>query len=768
MNIFNKKKQPQIPGLASVAVGLSSYRRKFSISFVAVTLGVFSVVGALVIGHIAYRNTIGATEKSFQKFYLTKAKMLRAFAQSHCDDPEHEILKLIEKQWKDQGSKPSDEYICIVDNNSRLILHSAHPETQGKYAGANLLSGNETQAGCTLAELVTKQEDYIGDYVSTAGQRQIAAFVYIPQQQWVLGVHRSKAALIHEVKSGVEGLSVGFVIVCGLLMPLSLLLLTWAFAIVQKSRKAAEQDLRESEDKFRRLFENSNDAVFIHGRDGRVIDVNNRACEMLAYTRDVLLNMSVIDFNAEDSIFPEALRTTKKEGSIRFESKFRRSDRTVFDVEIVSSIIDYKEGIVQGSARNISEQKRFVEDLKHSKEQAELMTKQAMEANRTKSEFLANMSHEIRTPMNGIIGFSDLLAEEVLADEQKAQLNIIRDCARNLMDIINDILDFSKIEAGRLDTEIIDCSIEKELHSIEMLMRPRAEDKGLEFKIVQSPEIAGILKTDPTRVRQCLINLIANAVKFTKKGHVFINASLQTVNEKPFICFDVEDTGIGISVDKQQMIFNPFTQSEGGTCREYGGTGLGLAVTKQLAELLDGNITVESELGAGSVFRLVIPVQIDLNRQIPAEMPCSEELNLEINNTETTARILVAEDDKTNQKLIALLLDHLGYDKVIVNDGEEVLQVLSIEEFDLILMDIQMPVMNGYEATRRLRKNGFKIPIIALTAKAMASDREKCIEAGCSDYLAKPVTLNELSEIIEKNLAKKTSPSPNATSYTIQ
>ena len=753
MNIYSTKKQKQNSDLASAAVRLSHYRCRFSIFFIAVALGVFSVVSALTIGHIAYRNTIEATERSFQNFYLTKAIMLRSFAQSHSDHPVQEILQFIEKQWQEQGEKPDDEYICIVDNNSRLILHTAHPQTKGKYAGKNRLSGNETQAECTLEDIVTRRMDYIGDYVSSSGQQQVAAFVFIPEQRWTLGVHRSKAALINEVKSGVEGLSMGFVIVCGLLMPFSLLLLTWAFAIVQKRQKKAEYGLHESEAKFRRLFEQSNDAVFIHGMEGRVIDVNNRACEMLAYTRDQLLNMSVMDFSAEEGVCPEALRTTMKEGSIRFESKFRRSDGTVFDVEVVSSVIDYNEGIVQGIARNISERKRFVEDLKHSKEQAELMTKQAVEANRVKSEFLANMSHEIRTPMNGIIGFSDLLADDDLADEQKTQLNIIRDCARNLMDIINDILDFSKIEAGRLDTEIIDCSVEKELHSIEILMRPRAEDKGLDFKIVQSPQIPMTIKTDPARVRQCLINLIANAVKFTKKGHVHINASLLTEHEKPFLCFEIEDTGIGIPGDKQKMIFDPFTQSDGSTCREYGGTGLGLAVTKQLAELLNGKITVKSELGAGSVFRLVIPVQIDLNQQTPADTTCFQESSMETENTDTNVRILVAEDDKTNQKLVALLLDHLGYQKVIVNDGEEVLHMLSIEEFDLILMDIQMPVMNGYEATRRLRKNGFKIPIIALTAKAMASDRKKCIDAGCTDYLAKPITLNELSEIIKKNLA---------------
>jgi CheY-like chemotaxis protein/anti-sigma regulatory factor (Ser/Thr protein kinase) len=364
------------------------------------------------------------------------------------------------------------------------------------------------------------------------------------------------------------------------------------------------------------------------------------------------------------------------------------------------------------------------------------------------------MSHEIRTPMNGIIGFSDLLAGE-LKGEQKVRIDIIKDCAGSLLNIINDILDFSTIEAGRLGTEIVDCSLRQQLDSVEQLTRPKAEKKAIDFKIITEETLPTAIRTDPTRLRQCLINLTDNAVKFTKQGHVHVTVSQQQMNGKPLIRFDVEDTGIGIPPEKQKMIFEPFTQSDGSTSREFGGTGLGLAITRQLTELLGGDISITSEPGKGSVFTLLLPAGLCQTDQIPADTPDSNECPTQPETPcqdHEPACILVAEDDRNNQKLVALMLDHLRYKRVIVNDGEEAIQAALQQQFDLILMDIQMPVMNGYEATRQLRAKGITVPIVALTARAMASDREKCIAAGCSDYLSKPIDINSLGDIIARNL----------------
>ncbi len=398
-------------------------------------------------------------------------------------------------------------------------------------------------------------------------------------------------------------------------------------------------------------------------------------------------------------------------------------------------------------------------DLELATARANHLASHAEMANMAKSQFLANMSHEIRTPMNAIIGFSDLLADEDLTDEQKEEVNIIRDSSNNLLALINDILDFSKIEAGQLDIETIDCSLGKMLNSLGSLMRSKATGKGLEFEIVEDNGLPAEIRSDPTRLQQCLINLVGNAIKFTKKGHVYMNVSLTEQEGKPFICFDVEDTGIGIPEDVQQTIFESFSQADGSTTRKYGGTGLGLTITKQLAELLGGDVSVTSEEGKGSTFSLVIPAGVDVMKQpfldrhniggmLEADYDKSDCVNY-------SGHCLVAEDVATNQMVIKKMLENVGVEVTIVNDGTEAVQQAQEASFDVIFMDIHMPKMNGYEATRTLRGKGVTTPIVALTANAMKNDDEKCFKAGCDDYISKPIEHAKLMEMLQKYLPVK-------------
>jgi PAS domain S-box-containing protein len=428
--------------------------------------------------------------------------------------------------------------------------------------------------------------------------------------------------------------------------------------------------------------------------------------------------------------------------------------------------------------------KRAEEDLKHAKEQAEkawaeleqvnlqleasveranLLVKEAFTADQAKSEFLANMSHEIRTPMNAIIGFSEVLAEEQLTDEQKHHVNIIRESGENLLKLINDILDFSKIEAGKLDIEIVDYPLEHLLAVLDSLMRPAAVKKELAFEVLQCTELPARIHTDPVRLRQCLTNLINNAIKFTEKGHIYVNISLQEVNDKghpgPYIRFDVEDTGIGIPADKQELIFEEFMQIDGSSTRGYNGTGLGLPITKQLAHLLGGELSLTSEEGKGSVFSIIIPAGVDAKSQpLFNKYDFVNELNQQpetpevMEQVKSSGRVLVAEDSPTNQTLVKLLLEKMGLQVTIADDGKEAVDKALSQPFDLIFMDIQMPNMNGHEATKSLRNNGITTPIVAVTAYAMKGDMEKCISAGCNDYLAKPINRKALLEVIRKYL----------------
>jgi signal transduction histidine kinase len=303
------------------------------------------------------------------------------------------------------------------------------------------------------------------------------------------------------------------------------------------------------------------------------------------------------------------------------------------------------------------------------------MAAHADEANNAKSEFLANMSHEIRTPMNAIIGFSEMLAEGNLSDEQKEDINIISESGHNLLRIINDILDFSKIEAGKLNVEIIDYSLAELFNYIESMIIPKAEKKGIEFKIIKSTNLPLKICTDQVRLRQCLINLIGNAIKFTEKGYVHLIVSVEKRHNQPYTRFDVEDTGIGIANNTQQKIFDPFEQADGSITRKYGGTGLGLAITKQLTELLGGEITLTSEVGKGSIFSIIFPENLDsADKSVSIESEISEQTDLKQQQTEEpkfSGYVLVVEDVKTNQILAEKLLTQIGLQVMIAEDGNE-------------------------------------------------------------------------------------------------
>ncbi len=423
-------------------------------------------------------------------------------------------------------------------------------------------------------------------------------------------------------------------------------------------------------------------------------------------------------------------------------------------------LIQHRDHLEEMVNERTSELKQTNRQLELAVEKANLLAKQAQEANRAKSEFLANMSHEIRTPMNSIIGFSDILNEEPsLSADHRKYIQLILNNGRILLQLINDILDFSKIEAGKLNTEIIEVSLFEFLEDLNSLLRPLALGKGLDFEILQCGDLPAIIHTDPVRVRQCLVNLVSNAVKFTSSGHVFVNVYIQRQDESDYIRFDVEDTGVGIPEDKIRTIFEAFTQADGSTTRKYGGTGLGLTITRQLANLLGGTIEVRSEVVKGSVFSILIPTGVNVQDQpLMNRYELSESLMQEDKPKPEgllTGRVLVAEDAKGNQVLIRLLLEKMGLSVEIVENGKLAVEKAQAEKFDLIFMDMQMPVMSGYDAARQLRQDGCTLPIIALTAHAMKEDEKKCLSAGCSGYLQKPIDRDKLTELLHAVLSGK-------------
>ncbi len=689
--------------------------------------------------------------------------------------------------------------------------------------------------------------------------------------------------------------------------------------------KQAEMELKESEEKFRKIIENMQDIYYRSDKNGRLIMTNPSAIKLLGYDsmQDVLGRNIAESFYANPAERDKLLRLLKEKGEVNnFEVVIKRKDGTPVTVITSSHYYYDKAGIplgVEGVFSDITERKRSEDALRQAKKELEetnlrlektihranRMAMEAQLANRAKSEFLANMSHEIRTPMNGILGMTTLLLDTHLTREQHDLAETLQKSSDALLDIINGILDFSKIEAGKMELDDLNFDLRSTLEDMNETLALRAHEKSVELICLIAPQVPVRLRGDPVRLRQIVTNLLDNAIKFTHQGEVVLRVNLQDQDsQRAHICFTVTDTGIGISPDKINCLFDAFTQADGSTTREFGGTGLGLTISKQLAEMMGGKLDVESQTDKGSTFRftawfhkqpqqdnhpptkdaeatlsqkrIIVVDANEKNRRAIADMltawKCRHstahnaaaalkilreeaekgqpfdiailDLFLLETDGETLGekikthhilknialvallsvsrrgdashleragfaaylakpvkqsqlhhcllsivdgksksphpnepiiprishiprhtpvgngrqsphkpRILVAEDHAINLKLVVRLLKKMGYSVDVTLNGAEAVQAMDKTAYDLVLMDVQMPEMDGYEATKKIREKGNVTPIIAMTANALKGDREKCLDAGMSDYIAKPVKPHQLAETINKWLS---------------
>ncbi len=509
-------------------------------------------------------------------------------------------------------------------------------------------------------------------------------------------------------------------------------------------RKKMEHELR----KLSRALEQCPVSVVITDLEGRIEYVNPKFTELTGYTQDEVRGQTSRILKSGDTSpdeyrqLWETIRTGEWSGY--FHNRKKNGD-LFWEAARICPIRDSRGVPTHYLAvkEDITERRRIEEALAQAKESAEA-------ANRAKSEFLANMSHEIRTPMNGIIGFTQLTLQTPLTDDQRDYLETVESSGHALLRIINDILDFSKIEAGHLEMEREPFSLRETLEGAVSTVAPEAMGKGLDLSWDIEPAVPDALLGDSTRLRQVLLNLLGNAVKFTARGFIRAEVSAETVSGGTAVLhFAVKDSGIGIPPAQQQTIFEPFRQADGSTTRKYGGTGLGLAISSRLAQHMRGRIWVESEVGRGSTFHATACFGVAATASGTAP-----ERGESLDPDHPCLHVLVAEDDPISRTLASTALAHQGHKVITAANGVEALWLLEQRQFDLVLMDVQMPQMDGLEATARIRKRearlGGHVQIVAMTAHAMKGDRERCLAAGMDDYISKPLDMGQLLGMVAK------------------
>ncbi|MFQ5770645.1 MAG: PAS domain S-box protein [bacterium] len=550
---------------------------------------------------------------------------------------------------------------------------------------------------------------------------------------------------------------------------------------------ANEKALRRSEELFRLISENAADLIAVVDCKGYFLYNSPSYKTLLGYPPDELQGKwSFASVHPDDraqavAVFQQSIKS--KKGCVS-EYRMRHKDGSWRVLEFSSNVICDSENQpvrVVKVAHDITQRKQTELELQKAKEASEA-------ANHAKSEFLANMSHEIRTPLNGILGYSELLLEENFGEEQLEFVRIIQASGKYLLNLINEILDLSKIECHGIELENKSFVLSEVIEEKLRVIQPRLSEKGIDLNIKISRNVPHKFIGDPTRIGQILLNLLSNSVKFTETGAITISVNKGNFNQAPEkfpLKIAVKDSGIGIPQDKQHCIFQTFRQLDGSTTRKYEGTGLGLAITKNLVEMMGGSIRLRSQSGKGSTFIVCIPLQPCFEKDKSVKLSSRKAASIRSKNNNhsddyaslpetkiiqwspaNAPHILLAEDNEMNWRLIKNIFTRLGYKITIVENGREVLHAIAVESFDLVLMDMQMPGMDGFETTKIIRQNPKfnSLPIIALTAYAMVGDAEKCREAGCDDYLTKPINKNQLLNCVQSYLKKSKTNLPQITS----
>jgi PAS domain S-box-containing protein len=519
--------------------------------------------------------------------------------------------------------------------------------------------------------------------------------------------------------------------------------------------------VQRSEERFRALVENSSDGVFLINRDGAIEYASPSTVRILGYRPPQWQHVKLADLvHPEDQGEMDVcwkLARAHAGKPIVGVARIKHADGRWRYIEMMgmNRYDDPVVGALVLNYRDITYRKQVEQELQSAKETAE-------SANRAKSEFLANVSHEIRTPMNGILGMTQLAIEATAREQQLEYLELVKTSGESLLTLINEILDLSKIEAGRLELEAIPFDLRELVDTTVKTMTWRATEQGLSLGVFVSDQVPQIVLGDPSRLRQVVVNLVGNAIKFTEEGGVAVHIDVEAhIGDEVALHFAVQDTGIGIPTDKQKLIFEAFTQADGSTSRKYGGSGLGLTICMRVVEMMDGRMWVDSTPGVGSTFHFTAVFGKPKEGTV-ALLPIGPGATVAPRPPSRQLSILLAEDNAVNRLLAVKLLEKDGHRVVAAHDGRQALKRLDEQSFDVVLMDVQMPELNGFEATAAIREaevgTGRHQFIVAVTAHALKGDRERCLKAGMDTYISKPLShatlagvLREATEYLDKN-----------------
>ncbi|WP_164078317.1 PAS domain-containing hybrid sensor histidine kinase/response regulator [Alteromonas facilis] len=530
-------------------------------------------------------------------------------------------------------------------------------------------------------------------------------------------------------------------------------------------QKSLELDLRSRTHRYEMLLRNASDGTFVLNAKSCIEEASDSLCDMLDYSRDQIIGMHVrhldtkYDAKRHDTIVKKLIRHAKR---VQFETHYRKRDGALLPVEVSAMPVDLDgEAIFFCSTRDISERKAVeLERLNRQQELEHLVRQRTKElntakdlaeaANVTKSAFLANISHEIRTPLNVIAGMTHLLREEGLPSQYADKIENIESASEHLLELINAVLDLSKIEAGRFELKRERVFVPEVCNDVITMIDSSIKDKGLILKTDIAP-LPQCYVSDATRMRQALINLASNAVKFTEKGSVTLRVILETdAPDFSVLRFEVSDTGIGIPAESLPRLFNEFEQADNSLTREYSGTGLGLAITKKIAQFMGGDVGAESQLGKGSTFWFTVRLPKCHSSKAVKATKTHRDAKAELIAQFSGKRVLIVDDEPMNRDVLSEFLALVNLHAVCVEDGEQAIEKISQEAFDIVLMDMQMPRMHGLEATQHIRqlKNGERLPIIALTGNALKENKEACLAAGMNDFITKPLRFDLLYETL--------------------